>query len=419
MTGLIEEIRVRNVREFGAKGDGLTLDTAAVQKALDTGDIVYFPQGTYLVGTVYLRSGGGIELDMNATLLGSSELDDYNDNDFDPRNCYFPGEHVTGKHLVIGVDVHDVVLRGRGTINGNGEAFFDTSDIEDGAEARPHFRLPPPPFRPAQMVYFVGCSKVAIEGIYLTNAPYWNCLFHDCEKVEVRDIHVHGNRFVSNSDGIDIDCCRHVVVSGCDIDTGDDGITVRANQRPFGGRDVPSEDITVRDCRIRSAASGVRVGVGTGRVHDCRFEKLTIHDTNMGISICPSWFAGRCVGIEDVVFSDCSFTGVQPIHLIQCWNGVVGDPTVQPVRNILFRRFHGVGTMGSLLHGSIEPGFFDHIRMEEVTLELKAPSAAPLSHHWGPTKHGVLNVARLPDFDPSGFIGKSEERLPALVIAGE
>ena len=71
---------MRDVREYGARGDGKTTDTAAIQKAIDAGGIVHFPAGTYLTGTIYLKSNGGIDLAPGAVLLASSERKDYNDD---------------------------------------------------------------------------------------------------------------------------------------------------------------------------------------------------------------------------------------------------------------------------------------------------------------------------------------------------
>ena len=92
---------MNNVRNFGAVGDGVTLDTQAIQKALDAGGMVYFPAGTYLTGSIYLRSNGGLELAPGATLLAVPDKTQYNADDFIPENQAFSTENVSGAHLVI------------------------------------------------------------------------------------------------------------------------------------------------------------------------------------------------------------------------------------------------------------------------------------------------------------------------------
>ena len=97
-----------DVRKYGAKGDGLTLDTVPIQKALDTGKIVFFPAGVYRSGTIYLRSGGGLHLDANAVILGSTFPEDYNPVGFDPRNTASVKECASGAHLIVATDCTDI-----------------------------------------------------------------------------------------------------------------------------------------------------------------------------------------------------------------------------------------------------------------------------------------------------------------------
>ena len=73
---------MRNVKDYGAKGDGITKDTGAIQKAIDEGGIVCFPPGIYLTGTLYLKSNGGLHLETGAVLLASPDSEDYNQDDF-------------------------------------------------------------------------------------------------------------------------------------------------------------------------------------------------------------------------------------------------------------------------------------------------------------------------------------------------
>ena len=108
---------MNNVRDFGAVGDGATLDTAAIQRAIDAGGVVNFPPGTYLTGTLYLKSYGGLHLESGATLLASSNPEDYNADDFCKQNRPRYHEEASGAHLIVGVEVTRVVISGDGIID--------------------------------------------------------------------------------------------------------------------------------------------------------------------------------------------------------------------------------------------------------------------------------------------------------------
>ena len=117
-----------DVRAFGAKGDGVAKDTAAVQRALDacagTGGRVVVPPGTYLIGSVFLGDATELHLEKGATLLGSPDLADYNAPDAYPQNFGSKNEGWSAKHLILAIEKKGVSITGRGTIDGNGRAFF-------------------------------------------------------------------------------------------------------------------------------------------------------------------------------------------------------------------------------------------------------------------------------------------------------
>ena len=115
---------MNNVLDFGAVGDGKAKDTAAVQKAIDAGGIVFFPPGVYLCGTLYLKSCGGLELAPGAVILGSPDKEDYNADDFCVQNSFSTVERSSGAHLIVVLEQHDVVIRGGGRIDGNRQAFY-------------------------------------------------------------------------------------------------------------------------------------------------------------------------------------------------------------------------------------------------------------------------------------------------------
>ena len=286
-----------DILSFGAAGDGATLCTKPIQAAIDAcaasgGGTVTVPPGVFLTGTLYLRSHVNLRLEHAATLRGSPDLADDNPPDAYPQNfdCAV-SEGWNARHLVIAAGVEDVALSGTGTIDGNGRAFF----------ARPE-TMPPPgeiswrrgflnaadrknAVRPGQTVVFVECRDVSIADVSLVDATCWTLFLHGCDRVRVRGLSIRSDDRHANTDGIDIDCCRHVTVSDCVIDTGDDAITLRGDCHHLGDPSRVCEDIAVANCVSHTACCGVRIGVGTGAIRDAVFSNLVMCDAGYGIQI--------------------------------------------------------------------------------------------------------------------------------------
>ena len=303
-----------DITSFGAVGDGATKCTAAIQAAIDAcaaagGGTVDVPAGTFLTGTLYLRSHVELRLEHAATLLGSPDFADYNPPDAYPQNfdCA-KNEGWNSCHLVIAYSVEDVAISGSGTIDGNGRAFFAG-----------HGNPPEPPkyygdiawrrgylnaadrehaARPGQTVVFVECRDVSITGISLVDATCWTLFLHGCDRVRVRGLSLRSDDRHANTDGIDIDTCRHVVVSDCVIDTGDDAITLRGDCRHLGDATRVCEDIAVTNCVSHTSACGIRVGVGTGTIRDAVFSNLVMCDAGYGIQIQCSYGGATTKGVD-------------------------------------------------------------------------------------------------------------------------
>lgn len=231
-----------SICDSGAAGDGLTLDTAAIQRAIDAchaqgGGTVVVPPGTWLTGTIFLKSHVTLHMASGATLLGSTRREDYNADDIFPENPVFSQENVTGAHLIIAYRAHDVAITGEGTIDGNSAAFFEPLPPE---ETTTTYRMktrnfPIRDWRPGQMVFFCRCTNVSVRDVSLINATYWTLLLLGCRGVQVRGLRITNPPQTQNGDGLDIDCCQEVTVSDCLIHSGDDAITLRGHSRLLGG----------------------------------------------------------------------------------------------------------------------------------------------------------------------------------------
>jgi polygalacturonase len=335
-----------NVRDCGVFGDGQTLTTVSVQAAIDKcsaggGGTVLLPSGKYLVGTIFLKSNVNLHLATGAELIGSPDINDYNTDDIFAQNMVFTQENVTGAHLIIALEVENVSITGHGMINGNSGAFFEKHMIGD--------KLAILKKRPGQMVYFCECRKVNVEGVSMINAPYWTLFLHGCEDVVVHGLLIDNPPSTRNGDGIDIDCCRNVVASGCIIRSGDDSITLRGNSAPLRDKTRKCENVTVSNCVLSTPCNAIRVGVGNSVIRNCVFSNIVISDTRNGICI-VSQYPGLNAGpsIENIRFDNIVMKTVMPFYI------AVGQDGKLSVENIYFRGISATGCKGASIKG--EPG---------------------------------------------------------------
>ncbi len=401
------------IRDYNAAGDGITNDTAAVQAALDSGEVVHFTPGTYLCGTLYMRSNGGIHLDEGATLLAIPGKENYNADDFSPRNRVFVSEKVSGAHLIIAEECENISITGKGKIAGNFKSVFDLTQTEE--RWRPHY--PRPEWRMAQMIFLAACRNVIVKDVTLCDSQYWTCFLLDCDEVEITGVKIRCDRMVINADGLDIDCCRDVLIENCDIDCGDDCIAIRANES-HAKRQAPCDGVEVRNCQLRSPACAVRIGVGNGTLRNCTLKELQIRDSSIGVGLCPSYSRGKCVEIDNILFENVYFEGKSPFVMLPFWGSVSfeDDPAVKRVQNITLRNFHAQCTQASLVAAPAQKQLWRNFCFDNVTIKVSSPLEHLGVNRWPFEELGILNVYRFPEIDLSGFKCESTENMQEVVF---
>jgi len=241
---------VFDVRSYGAKGDGVTLDTAAINQAIEAcssggGGQVLLPPGRYLSGTVHLRSHITLFLSAGATLLGTTNLDRYDQ----PTIPSFMPEAKWGKWhraLIVGEDLQDVTIAGQGVINGN--KVFDPTGEE-------HMRGP-------HGIVFVNCRGFTLRDISILDAANYAIFFQASDDVEIRNVGITGGWDGVHFRGAPNRWCRHVNIVNCRFYTGDDSIAGRY-----------WDDVVISGCIVNSSCNGIRlIGPATRLlVNDCLF----------------------------------------------------------------------------------------------------------------------------------------------------
>ena len=355
---------IHDVSTFGAVGDGITKDHRAIQAAIDAcagqgGGVVTLPPGAYLAGTIYLKNHVCLDIQPGAVLQASPDIADYNAPDFCPQNWSSVIEKTNGAHLIAAVEVHHVTLTGGGRIDGNRAAFFDPY-----ACTRAEF----PGTRPAQMLFFCESTHVRIENLELTNSPYWTCFLHGCEDAALRGLTIVNDMKAWNADGLDIDACRRVTVSDCNITGADDAIAIRGNPRRLRDPSRVCEDIAVTNCILMTNQAAVRLGVGNGSIRRCCLSNLCIRGAGVGIDILstyrdssqsdrtarPKDYPDANAGTEvtDILFDNIFMQAKMPFDLVSNHYEAPQFHSAKLLRNITIRGVRGYGSMTSLFQGN-------------------------------------------------------------------
>jgi Glycosyl hydrolases family 28 len=265
-----------DVTSFGAKGDGVAMDTEAIQSAINAASrtgagVVVFPAGKYLCGSLWLKSHMELHLARGATLLGSTSRRDYQ-----KLNWYA---------LLLAQGLEDIKLSGEGTIDGQGLSLVqDVIRRMAAGEYPPQRRTdrPDEDKRPS-LIAFNDCRDVKVSGLHLRNSSGWVENYNRCKNVTIDNIKVDSVVYWNN-DGIDITDCSNVSISHCDINSSDDGICLKSGGfGTYGQGSLVSngcDHVTITDCRIRSSASALKFGTASfGSFRNIHVFNLTIYDT--------------------------------------------------------------------------------------------------------------------------------------------
>jgi hypothetical protein len=400
---------VFDIRDYGAAGDGVTLDTPAIHKAVEAcaaagGGQVRFPPGRYMSGTVHLKSCVTLFLEAGATLVGTTDLDQYQH----PTVPAFLPEAKWGKWhraLILGDGLQDIAIAGQGVIDGN--KVFDPTGEER--------------MRGPHTFVFINCRKVTVRDVSFVDSANYAIFFQISDQVDIRNV-----KFTGGWDGVHFRGardrpCRDVSIVDCRFFTGDDSIAGRY-----------WENTLISDCIVNSSCNGIRL-IGPARhliIHDCLFYGPGIHPHrtskrhNMlaGLNLQPGGWDATKGALDDVMICDITMHNVAtPFHFSLKPGNTAGNIVVNrvtatgvyraassveswaetPVTNVAFRdvtiEYKGGGTQ------------------EQSRMSVKSPGvdARPLPA-WG---FYVRNVDNL-QFDNVRLRCEKEDLRPALICSG-
>lgn len=320
-----------SVRDFGAKGDGSTKDTAAIQEALDRcwvlgGGEVTVPDGNYLTGAVALRPNTFLRLDKDASILGSPEFADY-----PVAQVRWEGKWIQGRvGLIYALGADHIGIGGGGKILGN-----------PALGGRPNAQNP---LRHPALIETIGCNDIRFEDFSTDYRLMWSIHPANCENISMRNLTIRSTG--GNGDGIDIDSCRRVRIDGCDISTGDDCIAIKSGRGSEAYALLQTtEDVTITNCTMADSIFAC-IGIGSetsGGIRGVRIEKCRFtHAQTFAIYIKTR--VGRGAFIEDITADDLDVSGTTQGFLrinaltsgIQDEVPVPGDEGIPTLKNFKF-----------------------------------------------------------------------------------
>jgi polygalacturonase len=324
-----------DIRTFGAVGDGKTLNTKSIQTAIDQGSnagggVVLVAGGSYVTGTLYLKSNICLRIEAGATILGSTSIADYTT---DTDRTMYGGEPYMNRCLIFAKDANNISIEGQGTIDGQGKSF---PQADDRQRNRP------------KLMRLLNCSRIRVRDVKLQAPASWTTEWRYCDDISVDGITIF-SRANTNGDGLDFDGCTKVRVSNSSFDTSDDSICLQTSLI-----EKPCRDVVVMNCHFTSRWAGMRIGLlSRGDFENVVVTNCTFRDHNdSGLKIQMNEGAE----MKNMVFSNLVMKNVpRPVFLTFCQkNAWVDAPRneMPPMKRVSGMQFSNIVVDSSEITGA-------------------------------------------------------------------
>ncbi len=264
-----------SILSYGAKPDGITNNTAAIQKAIDDasasgGGRVFVPRGRFVSGVIHLKSNVDLNIHAEAVLLASTNRADY-------------GPGLNASAFIVADDQKNISITGKGLIDGQCDLLISdlykklrTGEIYDDEwkDFNPWFQRRPSERNRPRMIEFKNCDGVTMKNFRIQNSAAWVQNYKNCSNMIIDSIHVFSNTFWNN-DGIDLVDCKNARITNCFINAADDGICLKSEDR-----NSRCENIYIANCKVRSSASAVKLGTASwGGFKKITVRNIEVYDT--------------------------------------------------------------------------------------------------------------------------------------------
>ncbi len=301
-----EEYVCLNIKDFGAKGDGVTMDSRAIQAAIAScpnKGTVYVPKGTYLCSPLFLKSHMTLYLERGAVLLGAADRNLYPilpgcTMTTDEKDEYYIGTwegNPLSSHasLITAIGIEDTAIVGQGIIDGNAEQadWWINPKVKKDA------------WRP-RTIFFNGCKDMVVQGITVQNSPSWTVHPYLSERLSFIDMTVKNHKDSPNTDGIDPESCSDVKIIGTYISVGDDCIAIKSGKLYMGQKlKRPSKNFVIRNCHMQSGHGAVVMGSEmSGGIQEIKVTKCFFDKTDRGLRIKTRRGRGKDGIIDQIAF---------------------------------------------------------------------------------------------------------------------
>lgn len=335
-----------NIIRFGAKADGLTLNTKAINDAIDAcskkgGGVVLIPEGFWLTGPVELKSNVNLHLKRSAVLQLTDDL-----SQFKLVAGNWEGiPQMRNQSPISATNATNIAITGFGIIDGNGDAWrmvkkdkltesnwkklisssggvlsedkktwYPTASSWYGSKFKNPGAISPDKtaafydsvkdFLRPNLLVLTNCKKVLLEGVTFQNSPAWNLHPLMCQDVTVRNVQVKNPWYAQNGDGIDVESCKNVLIENSTFDVGDDGLCMKSGRDAEGRkRGMPTENVIIRNCIVYAAHGGFVVGSEmSGGAKNIWVDNCTFIGTDIGIRFKTT--RGRGGVVENIYISN-------------------------------------------------------------------------------------------------------------------